>query len=94
MIDNLKTCYGQILERGTQVAYCTQPVINVNNTNGYDFSMKPGRLRVARIVEIEEKSPGFAEADGLYLLTLDDGAKMYAEEVAVTDGNFRYGTRG
>lgn len=93
MIDNLKTCYGQILERGTQVAYCTETLTNATN-HGNSISVTPGKLRVANIVQIEERSAGFAKADGIYLLTLDDGARMYAEEVAVTDGNFRYGSRG
>jgi hypothetical protein len=94
LIDELYTCHNQVLQRGTQVAYCTPTVTNVNRANRYDFSITPGKLRVAHIVQIEEKSAGFAEADGLYELTLDDGAKIWAEEVAVTDGNFRYGTRG
>jgi hypothetical protein len=93
LIDQLVTCYSQVLRPGLQVAYCTETETNASN-HGDGISVTPGVLRVANIVQIEEKYAGFAEADGHYVLTLDDGARVSAEEVAVTDGNFRYGSRG
>lgn len=96
-IDQLETCHGQVLRPGVQVAYVTAPeVTNLSGShiNVISFLIKPGELKVATIVQVIERSGGFAEADGYYELTLDDGAKVMAEDVAVTDGNFRYGSRG
>lgn len=97
LVDNLKTCYGQILERGTQVAYCTKPEVKYlsgSHINVISFSITPGELKVSHIVTITEVSAGFAEADPEYELTLSDGAKVSCTDVAVTDGHFKYGTRG
>jgi hypothetical protein len=96
MIDQLSTCHHQILRPGLQVSYVTPIGCKTTATTGgdLDIAITGGQLRVARIVQIEEKSAGFAEADGTYELTLDDGAKVNAEDVAVTDGCFHYGTGG
>ena len=58
------------------------------------ITVTPGRLKVSRVVFIVEQSLGFAEGDGTYELTLENGDVVNAVDVCVTDGHFKYGSRG
>lgn len=89
-MNSVRTCYGQTIEVGSQVAYAQLLPVDwslVARTGVHE--LKTG-IRVAKVVGIEQVNAGFAEADATVMLTLDDGRKINCEDVAVTDGNFRY----
>jgi hypothetical protein len=94
-VESLDTSHYQFVMRGTQVAYAGKTEANAAAapTGLHDeihIHIKPGRLKVARVVDIIAHSLGFAEGDGTFELVLDNGDKVNVEDVAVTDGLFKY----
>lgn len=86
-MNSVRTCYGQTIEVGSQVAYA----IDDGYARFWEWINVPA-LRVARVVGIVQKGEGFAEADPEVELTLDDGKRIDCEKVVVTDGKFDYAT--
>lgn len=83
----------QVLLPGDQVVY-VQPVTH-EYSEGYSLGfthrevtlrIHGGKLKVARILVIEEEYPGWADADGKYVLHLDNGESVDSRDAVRTDG--------
>jgi hypothetical protein len=88
-VSRVNTCYGQTIRPGTQVAYSDPVSLDMSERA---VEIDGGYLRVAKVVRIIKVLDGWAEMDPHFDLELDDGTTVDCEKVAVTDGNFRYGT--
>lgn len=91
-MNEVRTCHGQTIKCGTQVAYVRPASVEVRKTptDGTCVVVQNPRLLVARVVTITEKFGGFAEADPVIELVLDNRDVVDCENVVATDGVFRY----
>jgi hypothetical protein len=96
LIDEYNTLRGQNLKPGVQIAYVAKTECSVpDEVDGtLHFAISPGQIKVAKIVQITRKPDEFVickrlNRDGTYELLLDDGAKVSAKDVVVTDGKFK-----
>lgn len=85
---------GQCLKPGDQVCFVHKtPTSVISTRTGYEIKNGDAKLKVGKIVSIEELCPGFAEYDGDYSVTIDCGGgevfEQDAENVIKTDGNWR-----
>jgi hypothetical protein len=85
----LYTAKSQVIELGTQVAYRKQQHINFHVEGGkVTVNYAGGDLAVSHVEHVD-RLQGFCGADDQFTLTLENGDKVDADDVVVTDGNYK-----
>lgn len=85
----LTTCYGQVIEIGTQVGYVSESQFSTKESgNKIITTVTTSRLIVSRVIAMREIGFG-GGSDPRYELLLMDGWTLDAEDVVVTDGKYK-----